>query len=88
MILMFNFLKKKPEEKWIWVEGYKGTDENMCCEPLLGTKFQYELNKTFACDGTIIECNNGFHFCEDLQDVFGYYQLNLDLNSIKKIMIT
>lgn len=20
-----------PKEEWVWVEGYKGTDKNMCC---------------------------------------------------------
>ena len=45
--------KKRKEERdkkvyvggrpYIWMDGYKGTDENMCCRGL-----QYELNKEFT----------------------------------------
>ena len=30
------------DDEWIWVDGYKGTDEDMKCHD-----FQYELNKQF-----------------------------------------
>ena len=58
------------EEVWEWVEGYKGTDANMCCR---GT--QFELGKQFDMpEGEEIElCGSGFHFCPELKDVFGYY---------------
>ncbi len=48
----------------IWVEGYKGTDKDMCCRG-----YQYELNKEFVCDGKASICNNGFHFCTYLGQV-------------------
>lgn len=59
-----------PEEEWIWVEGYKGTDRNMCCRD-----FQYEMNKQFDMpeDAEIEECESGFHLCLTLNDTFTYY---------------
>ena len=64
---------EEPEE-WIWIDGYKGTNSNMCCR----NNFQFELNKTFAIDGDIELCENGFHFCKTLKDVFCFYNLNSD----------
>lgn len=60
------------EEEWIWVEGYKGTDKDMCCRG-----YQYELGKRFDMDedAKIEECESGFHLCRDLVDVFGYYKV-------------
>lgn len=60
----------EPEEEWIWVEGYKGTDVNMCCRG-----YQYELGKQYDMpeDEKIEECKSGFHLCLSLQDVFYYY---------------
>ena len=62
----------EPEEEWVWVEGYKGTGKNMCCR-----EFQYELNRQFDMpeDVNIEECENGFHLCLNLHDVFGYYKI-------------
>lgn len=61
-----------PEEEWIWVEGYKGTDKNMRCRD-----FQYELGKQFDVDEEkeVNACHNGFHLCLDLNDVFEYYPI-------------
>ena len=59
---------QKPEEEWIWVDGYKGTDKNMQCK----NNFQYEIGKTYTCDGKIKICDNGFHFCRDLDDAIKY----------------
>lgn len=61
-----------PEEEWVWVEGYKGTDANMCCRD-----FQYELGKQYDMpdDAKIVECESGFHLCLKLDDVFGYYHI-------------
>lgn len=65
----------KPEtkkEEWIWVEGYKGTDKDMCCRG-----YQYALGKRYYMpeDATIEECESGFHLCRDLTDVFDYYKV-------------
>jgi hypothetical protein len=60
----------EPEEEWIWVEGYKGTDKDMCCRG-----YQYELGKRYDMpEGEEIEeCESGFHLCLSLPDVFYYY---------------
>lgn len=61
-----------PEEEWIWVEGYKGTNKDMKCRD-----FQYELNKQFDMpeDAKIEACNSGFHFCLYLVDTFDFYNI-------------
>lgn len=58
----------EPEEEWVWVEGYKGTDENMQCYG----NFQYELGRTYATDDVQM-CEKGYHFCLNLKDVLAYY---------------
>jgi hypothetical protein len=62
----------EPEEEWIWVEGYKGTDRDMKCRD-----YQYELGVQYDMpDGEDIEvCNNGFHLCLKLHDVYDYYSI-------------
>lgn len=64
-------LLEEPDE-WVWIEGYKGTDSEMKCK----NDFQFELNKEYTVEGEIRLCNNGFHFCKELEDVFSYYTLN------------
>lgn len=66
-------LEKKIErsKEWVWVEGYKGTDENMCCRG-----YQFELGKQHDMDcedEEISLCNTGFHLCKELTSVFNYY---------------
>jgi hypothetical protein len=60
----------KEEEKWIWIEGYKGTDKNMTCRD-----FKFDFGTVFSIpdDKPVIECRQGFHLCLELKDVFGYY---------------
>lgn len=59
-------------DEWIWVEGYKGTDKNMCCRDQ-----QYEIGKRFdMLDNTEIkECSSGFHLCLKKEHVFSYYAI-------------
>jgi hypothetical protein len=79
---IFNKSKKKNEEnltekaevarEWVWVDGYKGTDENMKCKD-----FQYEIGKSFTCDEKdVLLCESGFHLCLDIEDVFSYYKID------------
>lgn len=64
------------EEKWIWVEGYKGTDKNMQGYG----NFQFEIGKQYDIpEGQKIEvCSNGFHLCKTLPEVFSHYYLGLN----------
>lgn len=75
---------KSPGKKYIWVEGFKGTQENMCCTvtypKMCGFSInherkteQYELNVPKILEGDPAVGRNGFHFCKDLDDVFRYY---------------
>ena len=50
------------------IQGYKGFDENLKC-----SGFQFAIGSTFKQDGKIKACENGFHFCKNPLDVFGYY---------------
>lgn len=62
------------DEEWIWIEGYKGTDEDMKCYD-----FQYEIGGHHIYNEEVELCRKGFHFCTMLGDVFGYY--NIDFNN-------
>lgn len=69
-----EIVKEQPDDEgWIWVEGYKGTDENMVCRDyqyILGEKHVHKY------DGDVSLCSQGFHFCDILEDVFRYYEID------------
>ena len=50
------------------MKGYKGFDKDLKCRG-----FQYEIGKTYECEGKITLCENGFHFCEDPKQIIDYY---------------
>jgi hypothetical protein len=50
------------------MKGYKGFDKELKCRG-----FQYEVGKTYECEGGVVLCENGFHFCEDPKRIRGYY---------------
>lgn len=50
------------------MKGYKGMSSDMTCRGM-----QYEIGKTYRVDGDIKLCENGLHFCENLLDVFYFY---------------
>ena len=50
------------------MKGYKGFDENLKCNG-----YQFEVGKEYVHKGTPQLCKEGFHFCEDPSDVWGYY---------------
>lgn len=60
----------KPVEEWIWVTGYKATEADMKCRD-----YQYvmKIRHDMPEDAEIEECQQGFHFCKELADVFKYY---------------
>lgn len=74
--------EKAADEEYIWVEGYKGTDKDMCCRG-----YQYELGKKFDMpeDAEIEVCSSGFHLCPKLRDVFAYYAAGIG-NRFFKVM--
>lgn len=63
----------KPVEKWIWVEGYKGTDKDLQGHG----NYQFEVGKRYdmPTDAEIEDCHSGFHLSLNLKDVFGYYSI-------------
>lgn len=71
----------KVSEKWIWVEGYKATDKNMQGH----NNFQFELNKTYAVEGKVEICKNGFHFSRVLWETFSFYSPYKDSNRYFKV---
>ena len=53
--------------------GYKALNEDM------STKYgnmTYELNKVYEIEVELIMCENGYHFCKELINVFNYYPLD------------
>lgn len=66
----------KPEDKgteeWVWITGYKGTDKDMKCRD-----YQFELGKQFDMpeDEVVELCRSGFHMCQNLKNVFNYYDI-------------
>ncbi|MCK9272986.1 hypothetical protein M0P65_05555 [Candidatus Gracilibacteria bacterium] len=57
--------------------GYKATENGKCLNQL------YEVGQTYTLDGKPIMCEKGFHFCQDLFDVFDYYTPNKDIKVFK-----
>jgi hypothetical protein len=55
------------------MKGFKAFDKNLQCRG-----FQFEVGQTFKVDGELSVCNTGFHFCEQLKDVYNYYPESYD----------
>ena len=52
---------------------YKAFEKDLTCQG-----FQYEIGGTYEIKGPIIPCQRGFHFCDNLRDVYRYYPLSDD----------
>lgn len=61
---MFEVINTKP------IVAYKGLDMDFTCKG-----FKYEVGKEYHRDGEVKLCENGFHACADLCDVFNYYPM-------------
>lgn len=63
---------EKPEEEWVWVKGYKGTEKDMTCRG-----YQFEMDKQFdiSDDRPVEICEHGFHLCLTRGDVYNYYPI-------------
>ena len=55
------------------MKGYKATYNGKCKGQL------YEVGQTYSIDSILIMCQNGFHFCNKLEDVFDYYPPKHDI---------
>lgn len=68
-------------EEWVWVDGYKGTNKNMCCRD---TSFEIGERFDMPEDARISVCSSGFHLCSKLEDVYSYYSIG-DENRFFKV---
>lgn len=61
------------------MKGYKGLRIGeggvLYCQPGKN-KFIFRVGETYSVDGEIEYCQNGFHFCKYLHEVFEYYSLS------------
>lgn len=53
------------------MKGYKAFNKDLTCK-----NYQYEMGKTYEMKDKPIICEKGFHFCENIVDIFNYYILN------------
>ena len=53
------------------MKGYKAFNNDLTCRG-----YQYEIGKTYEMKDKPILCEKGFHFCENIADIFNYYNLN------------
>ena len=51
------------------MKGYKAFDKDLKCRG-----FQYAVGSTAEVSGEIALCGNGLHFCQELKNVFNYYE--------------
>ena len=49
------------------MKAYKASYDGKCLN------LNYEVGKTYTFNGELIMCQQGFHFCKELKDVFTYY---------------
>jgi hypothetical protein len=53
------------------MKGYKVFDSNWKCNG-----FQYKVGETYIHEGEVEICKSGFHFCQNLNNCFNYYEFN------------
>lgn len=76
---------ESPAEEWVWIEGFKGTCEDMTCRD-----YQFELDKQFdiSDDQDVEVCKHGFHLSLTVKDVHEYYPIggNLRYFAVKALV--
>ena len=55
------------------IKGYKGFNNDFTCKNM-----KYEIGKFYDYNDKIKICKSGFHFCENIKDVFDYYSGNYE----------
>jgi hypothetical protein len=60
---------------WAIIKGYKAFNKGLVCRG-----FQYEFGKDFYHKGNISLCEEGFHFCKSLGNVYNYYSFGTDID--------
>ena len=55
------------------MKGYKAFNKDLTCRGM-----QYEVGKTFEMKESPVCCKQGFHFCENIADVYKYYETSDD----------
>jgi len=53
------------------IKGWKVFNNDMTCKD-----FQYEVGKTYKQEGEILMCEKGFHFHENIKDLWNYYNFS------------
>lgn len=62
------------------ITAYKGFKDDFSC-----LDFQYEVGMEYHINGDVEMCENGFHACKDLMDVFNYYSMSNSRFAIVKM---
>lgn len=61
--------------------GYKATYGGKC------KNITYKFRKTYTFNGNLVMCQQGFHFCKELEHVFDYYELTEESIKVYKIEV-
>ena len=60
------------------ITGYKAFNKDWTCRG-----FQYEIGKTFTMEEKPECCNQGFHFCTNIADCFGFHSRQRNIEKIE-----
>lgn len=55
------------------MKGYKAFTKDLTCRDM-----QYEIGKTYEMEAEPIVCEQGFHFCKNIADVYKFYEMSDD----------
>lgn len=55
------------------MKGYKALSMDM--RAIHGNDMQYEMGRLYSIEGDVIPCENGFHFCQVIEEINGYYDI-------------
>jgi len=60
----------KIAKEMLTMKGYKALDMDMKAKH--GNGMQYEMGKWYTIEGKVVPCENGYHFCETIEEINGY----------------